>query len=142
MKFLRGLFAVLAVLLFNVFFGFLTCGWLFKWVYFIEPAYAWRDMSSINPYFWLAVAIGQLVVSTVYVLVYFWIGRIIPGNRFSKGVLYGLLIWFVSMIPGMIMTYLFMNVSWQAVVYMALRSLVGFPIMGLIIAGICPKKTL
>ncbi len=61
----------------------------------------------------------------------------IPGkNRTSKGIVFGLCVFAVGIVPGMFSTYYFMNVAVTVVVYWTLSSLITYPLLGIVIAAI------
>lgn len=126
--------AIIVVTVFNFIVGMLTCGGVFSWVYKVEPTNVWKSMESVS--FPIMVA-GILLVDTIFVLVYALINNGIPGaNRFIKGLVYGLLVVLVGLIPGMIMTYTYMTVATTVVVYWTIWGLIVSPLKGLITAAI------
>lgn len=130
----KMILAILAVTIFNVLVGMVTCGGVFSWVYKLEPTNVWKPMQSISP---LIMIVSMLIINTLFVTVYALINKGIPGkNRFVKGLLYGLLVVLVGLIPGMISTYLFMTVAKTVVIYWTIWGLVVSPLKGLITAAI------
>lgn len=126
--------AVLVVGIFNVLVGMLTCGGAFSWVYKIEPVNVWRPMENVS--FPLMIA-GIFFVDLLFVWVYALIKNGVPGkNKYTKGLLYGLLVVLVGLVPGMIMTYTYMTVATTVVVYWTIWGLVVSPLKGLITAAI------
>lgn len=118
--------------------GMLTCGWLFRWVYEIEPVNVWRPMDGPpGAIFFVASWIINLIFVSVYSLFY----KGIPGkNVIAKGLVYGLCVFAVGQLTGMVMTYMFMTVAWQVVVYLTIGGLIFTPIYGIIAAAICGKQ--
>jgi hypothetical protein len=128
------LLAALAISLFGAIMGGLTCGWLFNWVYKLEPTNVWKPMEGVPGV--LFHVIGFLL-NTVFVIVYTLLRNGIPGkNKIAKGIIYGLCVWAVGMLPGMFTTYYFMTVATGVVVYWTIIGLVELPIKGTIIAAI------
>lgn len=126
--------AVVVVAVFNVLVGMLTCGGIFSWVYKLEPINVWKPITSVS--FPLMIA-GIFLVDAIFVWVYALINKGIPGeNRFVKGLVYGLLVVFVGLIPGMIMTYTYMTVATTVVIYWTVWGFVVSPLKGLIAAAI------
>ena len=138
MKIVRISLAGLAAAIFDSIFAVLTCGWLFRWVYEIEPANVWKPMDSPpGP----IVYIGWLVFSIVFALVYVVLSKGIPGqNRPVKGLVFGLCVWAVGMLPGMLAMYSFMNIAVAVVIYWTATGLIRTPLKGLIVALICEGK--
>jgi hypothetical protein len=134
MKTGKMLAAALAASLFNAIFSAVTCGWLFNWVYKLEPANVWKPMDSPpGPAFYM----GVLLLNVVFVTVYALLRKGIPGkNRLTKGLVFGLCVWAVGMLPGLFTTYSFMSVSTGVIIYWTVLGLVETPLKGLIIAAI------
>lgn len=127
--------AILAVGIFNVLVGMVTCGGAFSWVYKLEPVSVWKPMTSVS--FPLMIA-GIFFVDLLFVWVYALIKNGVPGkNKYTKGLLYGLLVVLVGLIPGMIMTYTYMTVATTVVAYWTIWGFVVSPLKGLIAAAIC-----
>ncbi|MHC4122638.1 MAG: hypothetical protein ACYSSI_03615 [Planctomycetota bacterium] len=133
MKAGRILIAGIAATIFGAVFGTLTCGWLFKWVYTLEPTNIWKPIEAPPP----AYFIGALVLNLVFAFIYALLNKGIPGkNRFIKGIVFGLCVWAVGVLPGMLATYFFMTIHPGVVLYWTIGGLIQTPITGLIIAAI------
>ena len=134
MKIGKILIAALALSVFGMIFGALTCGWLFNWVYKLEPTNVWKPMAGPPG---LAFQIGGLLLNMVLAVVYALLRKGIPGkNKLAKGIVFGLCVWAVGMLPGMFSTYFFMTVATGAVIYWTILGLIELPLKGLIIAVI------
>lgn len=134
MKTKNLILAIIAVAVFNIIIGMLTCGGAFGWVYKLEPTNVWKPMESVSP---LLMFGGMILVDVIFVSVYALIKNGIPGrNKVEKGLLYGLIIWIVGLIPGMISTYTYMTVATTVVIYWTIWGLIVNPIKGLIAASI------
>lgn len=126
--------AVFAVTVFSVLFGSITCGGVFNWVYRLEPTNVWKPMENFS--FPLMIA-SCLISDLFFVYVYALINKGVPGkNKYTKGLLYGLLVWLVGMVPGMISTYLYQAIATTVVIYWTIWGLVASPLKGLITAAI------
>ena len=77
MKIWKILIAAVVVTVFEVVVGGLTCGWLFKWVYEIEPTNVWKPMEAPPVTFY----VGALVLNILFVLVYALLAKGIPGKN-------------------------------------------------------------
>lgn len=134
MKIWRIIIAGVAVSVFNAVIGGLTCGWLFSWVYEIEPTNIWKQMDA-PPVMYYVLAV---VLNTVLAFVYALLSRGIPGKNklIIKGLVFGLCVWAVGILPGMLSTYMFMTIALTVVIYWTVLGLVVMPLMGLIIAAI------
>ncbi|MDI6793473.1 MAG: hypothetical protein QME81_11515 [bacterium] len=122
--------------------GGLTCGWLFNWVYQLEPTNVWRGEEAMTGAFFLWLNLGGLILSIFLALGYALFFRGIPGSGVVKGLTYGLIIWLVSTLPGMFATHMFMTVATGVVIYGSILGLVEHLLKGAIIALIygTPQK--
>ena len=122
-------------------FGSLTCGWLFNWVYSIEPTVAWKYVAGVMPggSVMLTSFIGGFALNLILVAVFVILYNSIPYKGWKRGAKFGGLIWVVSVLPGMFATYLWMNVAFAYVIYMAIAGLVNLLIKGSIIGKMIRK---
>lgn len=126
--------ATIVVVVFNFLVGMATCGSTFSWVYKLEPTNVWKPFESISP---LAMIGGLVFIDAIFVCIYALINKGIPGqNRFVKGLIYGIIVWLVGLVPGMISTYLYMTVATTVVIYWTIWGLIVSPLKGLITAAI------
>ena len=134
MKIGRMLIAGIAVTIFNAIVGMVTCGGIFSWVYKLEPTNIWKPMAGGPGAMFM---VGSLVLSIILSLVYALIQKGIPGgNKLAKGIVFGLCVWAVGMLPGMLVTYAFMTVANTVIVYWAILGLIKTPLEGIIISMI------
>jgi hypothetical protein len=128
------LVAALVVSLFSAVFAGVTCGWLFNWVYKLEPTNVWKPMDGPPG---LGFHMVGLFLNVVFVFVYALFHKGIPGkNKLTKGLVFGLCVWAVGMLPGMFSTYAFMTVATGVVIYWTLLGLVELFLKGMITAAI------
>lgn len=133
MKIWRILIAGVVVTVFSTVIAMLTCGWLFNWVYEIEPTNIWRQMDAPPVAYFIASVVMNIVLAFVYALLV----KGIPGkNKLTKGLVFGLCVWAVGILPGMLATYTFMTIAATVAIYWIISGLVFTPLMGLIIAAI------
>jgi len=126
--------ATIVVAVFNFLVGMATCGSTFSWVYKLEPTNVWKPFESISPILMMG---GMLFVDALFVIIYALINKGIPGkNKFVKGLVYGLLVVLVGLVPGMISTYTYMTVATTVVIYWTIWGLIVSPLKGLITAAI------
>ncbi len=79
--------------------------------------------------------IGMLVLNVVFVFVYVLFRQGIPGkNAAVKGLVFGLCVWAVGTLPGMLAIHTFMTVASTVVVYWTISGLVDALLKGLIVA--------
>jgi len=135
MKIGKILLAGVVVTIFNMVVGMITCGGIFSWVYNLEPTNVWKPMNG-GP--GVKFMLASLVLSVVLAFVYALINKGIPGkNKFVKGAVFGLCVWAVGMLPGMLATHVFMTVATTVIVYWTILGLIKTPLEGMIIAAIC-----
>lgn len=133
MKIKRMIIATLAITLFDAVVGAVTCGGIFNWVYKLEPVNVWKPMDAPGATYF----IGAVILNFIFVLVYAALRKGIPGkNKLVKGLLFGLCVWAVGMLPGMFSTYIFMTVAPTVVIYWTLLGLIQVPLRGLITSSI------
>ncbi len=134
MKIVKILIAGVAVTIFDVIIGMVTCGGVFSWVYKLEPISVWKPMNGGPGAMFM---IGSLILSIILSFVYALINKGIPGgNKLTKGIVFGLCVWAVGMLPGMFTTYAFMTVATTVVIYWTILGLIKTPLEGMIIAAI------
>lgn len=126
--------ATVVVTVFSVVFGMVTCGGFFNWVYKLEPTNVWRDMTNFSLPLMIATT---LFIDLLFVFVYALINKGVPGqNKFTKGLVYGLLVCLVGIIPGMIYTYLYQTIATTVIIYWTISGLIVNPLKGLLTAYI------
>lgn len=134
MKAGKVVLAGMAGFVFSSIVGALTCGWLFNWVYQLEPVNVWKPMSGPPSAKFYA---GALLLNIILALVYALLNKGIPGkSKLAKGLVFGLCVWAVGVLPGMFSMAAFMTVARGVVAYWTLLDLVALPLKGLIIAAI------
>lgn len=122
-------------------FLFLTCGWLFKWVYQLPPN-IWRDWSTmpatalnlIGPH-----VIG-LIRTLLFALVFAIIYKGIPGKGVVKGMIYGVLVWIVGALSGMPTMPFYMTIATTVVIYWIIQQFALGVINGAIVGAIYKEK--
>jgi len=137
MKKSKILLAAISITIVNIFIGAITCGGLFNWVYQIEPTNVWKSMAEIS---FPLMLITTFITDLIFVYVYTLIKNSIPTqNNYTKGIIYGLIVCGIGLIPGMISTYLYMTVASGVVIYWTISGIIVNPINGIIAAIICNK---
>lgn len=120
--------------------GFLTCGWLFKWVYELPPN-IWLDpaamMSAGNL---IGANIIGIILGILFVLVFAIIYKGIPGKGVNKGMIYGVLVWIVGALTVMAAMPFFMTIATTVVIYWIIQALVVHVISGAIVGVIYKEK--
>ena len=122
-------------------FLFLTCGWLFNWVYKLPPN-IWRDFSTmptnagnlIGPH--LIGIIRALLFALVFAILY----KGIPGKGVNKGMIYGVLVWIVGALAGIATMPFYMTIATTVVIYWIIGALVLSVINGAIVGALYKEK--
>jgi len=134
----KAVLAVFAVYAFKLLSGLVLCGWLFKWVYQLPPVDVWRVMDAPARRYYF----GTLLVSFFFVLVYKLYGKALAyTSRIRKGLVYGVSVWAVGIVPGMIATLVFMTVNMTVIVYWTVMGLILTVIEGVIVASLVGDET-
>ena len=98
-----------------------------------------RKMGNAPP---MAFFVGLLVLNLLFVLVYVILSKAIPGGcSLCKGIVYGVLVWLVGVLPGMFMTHMCMTVATSAVIYLTIKGLIMSILKGALAAIICDGKS-
>lgn len=133
MKIGKIIIATIVISICNAIVGAVTCGGIFNWVYKLEPVNVWKPMEAPGVTYY----IGAVLLSFLFVVVYALLRKGIPGkNKLVKGLIFGLCVWAVGILPGMFATYIFMTVAPTVILYLAIMGLVQDPLKGLITAAI------
>jgi len=114
-------------------FAWLTCGWLFNWIYFLEPLSAWKN-PTMGTTFMVTSLVAGFVLYSIFTGIYEYIRKGLPLKGIQKGLCFGLIVWLVGTLPGMWATYRFVNMNTTVVVYWLIQGLVWYLILGTIIA--------
>ena len=112
------------------FWSFLTCRFLFKWIYFVKPDYYNQDMlyGTINWYFW--ATLNNLLLVMAMTFIYSLIYKYIPGKPFKKGFVFGLSAGFFGFIIPLIRFYLIFDMSSIFFLYAFIDGLIFYVLIG------------
>jgi len=134
MKIGKIVIAGIAVTVFNTIVGMVTCGGFFRWVYKLEPTNVWKPMEGPPG---IMLYVGSFILSIILVFVYALINKGIPGkNKLVKGLIFGLCVWAIATLPGVLTAYSFMTMAPTVLLYWTIRGLIQAPLEGMIIAAI------
>ena len=140
MNITRVLISGVVIWIVSFLFGWLTCAWLFNWVYELPPN-IWVDpeimMSTGNI---IGVNIIGLIAAILFALVYAILYNGIPGDGIKKGLIYGFLMWLVGALVGLATMPFYMTIATTVVIYWILNALVINLINGVILGLIYKKK--
>lgn len=134
MKIGKIFIAAVVITIFATIFAMLTCGGYFNWVYKLQPVDVWKPMNggpSVSFY------VIQFFLNLIFVVIYVLFSNGIPGkNKYVKGLVYGLAVFAVGMLPGMFATYFFQTINPIVIVYWTVWGFVQTPLKGLIASTI------
>ena len=125
--------ATIAIFVFQCFWGWLTCGFLFNWVYSIEPTSIWK---SPNEFPLESIMIFNIVFAFFFTLIYSILYEGLPGNGFSKGLWYGLIVWIIGPLAGVTIFGMMTIVAREVVIYQISNLFVLNLLRGWIVAKI------
>ncbi|MFH1505240.1 MAG: hypothetical protein ABIH08_07665 [Candidatus Omnitrophota bacterium] len=137
MKIGKAALAGIVVGILHFIWGGVTCGWLFSWVYKIEPTCIWKLPQDIP---FMLAAISGIVFAILLALVYAIIYKSLPGKGITKGLWYGLFTWLVGALPGNFSLGLYTTMASQVIVYWVIIFLITSLWSGLAIAAIYGKQ--
>ena len=132
----KVLLAGLVITVVSSVWGMLTCGWLFNWVYFLEPMEIWKDINFQDPVFNSVFYGGVFVLNFLFAWVFALVYHGIPGEKIGKGIWYGFLVWLIGILPGMFSLYVWTNMAVVVVIYWIANLLIERIIAGIIVASI------
>lgn len=134
MKIGKILFAAAMITLFATIFGMLTCGGFFSWVYKLEPINVWKPMTGAPSAIFYVV---EFLLNTIFVAIFALFLKGIPGpNKYVRGLVYGLAVFAVGMLPGMFATYFFQTINPVVIIYWTVWGAIINPVKGLIASSI------
>lgn len=110
--------------------GWLTCGWLFSWVYELPPTDFWLPMEQMNM---PMMTIMGLLMALFFAWVYSVIKNGIPGEGVKKGITFGFLMWLIGPLFGIGMMAFYMQIATGVVIYWIVQALVMNIVSGAIL---------
>ena len=130
----RVFIGAIIISIFEAILAWITCGHLFNWIYEIEPIGIWKITKSPPGLSFYTLA---FLLNTAFVFVYAFLHKGIPSNnKCSKGIIFGLCIWSIGMLPGILVTYFFMAIAPAVILYWIISGFVKLFLKGLITAVI------
>ncbi|MFH1541061.1 MAG: hypothetical protein ABID79_04315 [Elusimicrobiota bacterium] len=117
----------------NSIWGWLTCGWLFNWVYLLEPIFIWKQPNEMP---FALMGVTGIVFAILLALVYMIIYKGLPGKGIVKGLWFGLFVWLVGGLPGVFSLGMCTVMAWGVIIYWIIGGLVVCLWQGLVIAAI------
>jgi len=121
-------------------FVWLTRMWLFGWVYTIAPI-IWLSPEEVTSTNNMVVAnVMGFFSSVIFVAVYAFLYKGIPGKGVEKGIKYGLIVWLVGALVGIAPMPLYMTIAPTVVIYWIVQALVLDVIKGAIVGAMYKRK--
>lgn len=117
--------------------------------YYSDPEYVgvWSPLMMPIPeegppaYFFYYSLLFGFISAGLFAVVYSVLQRAVPGRgRAAKGLAYGLLVFLVAGIPGMLSLYLLINLPVGLIGLWAVETLVVYLLGGMIVAGLVTPK--
>ncbi|MFH1455878.1 MAG: hypothetical protein ABIF40_02925 [archaeon] len=135
----KTILATLAVWIVGTLYTFLTCAWLFNWVYEIEPIIWIAPEAMMTTSNMIGSNIIGIVSALFFVLVFVWLMKGLPSKGWKKGLYYGLFLWLAATFAGIASMPFYMTISWTVIIYWLISLFVRVLIMGAIVAAIYKK---
>ncbi|MBU1111312.1 MAG: hypothetical protein ABIG93_05955 [archaeon] len=136
----RLLISGIIIWIVSTIFTWLTCGWLFNWVYLIPPV-IWNDPATMFTTSSLILTnLFGLMIAILFTLVYAVLYKGIPNKGVKKGLTYGFLLWLVGALSGMITMPFYMTIAWTVIIYWIINAWVINLINGAIVGAIYKEK--
>lgn len=132
----RVIGAALLIWVATMVFRWLTCGWLFTWVYDIPPNIWKKPEEMITVGNIIGVNLSNLVQAFLFAIVFAIIYKGVPGKGVGKGIIYGFFVWLLSGFSGVVSMPFYMIVAVPVVVYWIVQVLVLDIINGAIVGWI------
>ncbi|HBG64625.1 MAG: hypothetical protein A2Y00_03695 [Omnitrophica WOR_2 bacterium GWF2_43_52] len=111
--------------------GMLTCQWLFKWVYFLEPvAICNTAMLKARTPWLLAMGILKIFIALLTTLGYGFLSKALPGKGMAKGLTYGFFIWLLGFLPSRLLLAMSTTMASGLIFYWIINDLVSYILLG------------
>ncbi len=137
MKIIRGVVAGVVWGIIGQFFGWLVYGVLFA-AYWDKTSSFWRPMESL--YWKLGMPLTGIFSGLLVALAYAILYKGIPGTGATRGLVFGLILWFVSRVPGELFWYVMSPVPFMLVIAGWLHGLIVGVLGGLALGAIYSKS--
>jgi hypothetical protein len=103
---------------------------------YVKTVQLWKPMTGSWWYFMIVI---DIIEGILYAMVFSMVSGGIPGEGWKKGLNYGIILWLVSTVPGMLMTYSTMAVPDVLVASWLFGGLLSLIVSGILIAAIQNK---
>jgi len=131
--------SILIIWIIDAAFTFLTCGWLFKWIYEIPPIIWLEPAETMSTGNMTISILAGLFKSMLFVLVFVLLYDGVPGKGVAKGLLYGFLIWMVGALSAFMTMPLYMTIAPATVAYWIVQAAAIGLVNGAVVGGFIRK---
>lgn len=121
----------------SIILGFVTCGWIFNFIYTLPPVEVWK---IFTPTTFAIIIVYSLIYYTFITLIFAKVRKVLPIDNVRAGLFYGTALWIVTSLNGAVPTFLFMNVNQIVPIYWALIGLLDSLIIATVIAMLYKEK--
>ena len=134
MNYKRLIGASVVIWIVGIAFMWLTCGWLFGWVYELAPN-IWVGQDEMLKASNLVLSnLFGLIASFLFALVYALLAKGIPGDSpAKKGLMFGLFVWLVGALAAVSIMPFYMTIATGVVIYWIIQALIWNLIRGAIV---------
>jgi hypothetical protein len=113
---------------------------LFGSVFALEPTFIWRwtpqQMFNMPAGWFVYLVVGNTVLAVAVAVVYAMLVKGIPGKGIRKGLVYGVIIWVIGVLPAVFTIHVLTVMNDMAVLYFTTQSFFEHLCYGAIIAAI------
>jgi len=118
---------------------------LFGWVFTLEPQGIWKwnpeQTADMSVGWWVVLIGGNTLAAIVFALVYAILFNGIPGTGLRKGLVFGLIVWLIGVVPAIFTMYIMMNIHPAALLYFLTQALVEYFVYGAAVALVYGRQT-
>lgn len=134
MKWGRIIIAGIVVAILSAAYHWLTCGWLFSWIYTIKPTSIWKPIEQMPSF--VVINLINILLDILLALFYALIYKALPGKNIFKGLWFGFFLWLISTLPNNFALGMVTIIAPVVIIYSIIKLLVLNLIQGIIIAAI------
>lgn len=115
----------------------LTCAWLTRWVYRVEPIYIFREWTrDFTPMYGFLSVVNNFIFAGLFVFLYAVICKSLQGSGARKGLIFGFLVWLAGWAVSWVRVAITINISKALFVDWMVNGLISYMIAGAIIGWI------
>jgi hypothetical protein len=109
---------------------------LFGWVFTLEPRgiWKWNPGADMSVGWWVFLIAGNTLAAIVFAVVYAILFKGIPGTGLRKGLVFGVIVWLIGVVPAIFTMYIMMNIHPGALLYFLAQAFVEYLVYGAVVA--------